>query len=247
MRTSAGSGNFKAVKLPEPQTVVGRAYSVIDIGTVPNIYQGKLNGVHHRVYVTWELPTLLAVFNDEKGEEPFVVGEEFTLSHKSNSNFAKLIAQWRGKPFTPEEQANGFDPTKMLGKTALVQLVHKTKKAFEGQQITEITNENTNLKMQGIMKRPTEMAIPKQINPDLVWDWDLVAANGFNKEAWKKIPKFIRGKMVDSEEFKQYAPADVKSEAGSSNSQAGTQQTTTQQTQQVQEPQSEGTVTEEEW
>ena len=83
------SGSFQPVGLPEPQTTVARCYSLIDIGTVPNIYKGKLQGNVHRIFLTCELPKLKAVFNEEKGEEPFVVSEEFTLSTKDNSNLAK--------------------------------------------------------------------------------------------------------------------------------------------------------------
>ncbi len=61
------SGNFKPTKLPEPQTTVARCYSMIDIGTVPNIYEGKVQGQVHRIFITWELPKLKAVFNEEKG------------------------------------------------------------------------------------------------------------------------------------------------------------------------------------
>ena len=209
------SGNFKAVPLPEPQTTVARCYSLIDIGTIPNIYQGKLQGTVHKIFITWELPNLKGVFSDERGEEPFVVSEELTLSTKDNSNMAKLIAQWRGKPFTPQEEEE-FDPTVMVGKTALIQIMHRTKKKFEGQNLKEITNENTNLKLSSIMKRPRDMAIPDQINPTMIWDWEAIESGEevFDKEKWERIPNFIKDKMRDSEEFKKFAPAGLESENG---------------------------------
>ena len=101
------SGSFKPVKLPKPQTTVARCYSVIHIGTVPNIYQGKIDQQRpkvEKIQVTWELPLLLAVFNEEKGEQPFVVGQELTLSTGEQSNLYKLIKQWRGSPWTKKEQ-----------------------------------------------------------------------------------------------------------------------------------------------
>jgi len=204
------SGNFKPVPLPEPQTTVARCYSLIDIGTVPNMYQGTLQGMVHKIFLTWELPKLKAVFSDEKGEEPFVISEEFTLSTKENSNFYKLIGNWRGKPLDAKEQES-FDPAIMLGKTAVIQFIHKRKKKFVEADIKEVTTENTNMKMQGIMKRSPDMEMPAAINPVLLWDWEAIESgeSTFDKEIWEKIPNFLKKKIQESEEYKKFAPKDL--------------------------------------
>ena len=207
---ATASGNFKPVLLPEPQTTVARCYSLIDIGTVPHIYQGVLQGVVHKIFLTWELPLLKAVFSEEKGEEPFVVSEELTLSTKENSNLAKLIGQWRNKPLTPEEQQS-FDPAIMVGKTGMIQFIHKRKVKYRDATITEITSENTSMKMQGIIKRPAVMEIPAGINPMFIWDWERIESGEetFDKEKWEKIPNFLKTKLRESEEYKKFAPKDL--------------------------------------
>lgn len=201
------SGNFKPVVLPKPQTTVARCYSLIDIGTVDNIYLNKLVGKHQRIFVTWELPLFKAVFNEEKGEQPFVISEEFTLSTKDNSNFAKLMSQWRNKPFTKEEEKE-FDPTVLVGKTCIIQFTHKRKKSFANETIpdNQVTNENTNLKIQSIMKRPNEMDIPNNINPYFVWDWEPIEAGTekFDPVKFDLIPNFIKSKIQESEEYKKH-------------------------------------------
>ena len=88
------SGNFKAVVLPEPNTVVARCYSLVDIGTVEEFYNNEPQGKRRKIYLTFEFPSLKAVFNDEKGEEPFVTGLEMTASTNDQANLSKLIAQW---------------------------------------------------------------------------------------------------------------------------------------------------------
>jgi hypothetical protein len=205
MKATQG-GNFKAVNLPEPQTTVARCVSLIDIGTVENMYKGQSNGKHHRIFLTWELPKLLAVFNDEKGQQPFVVSEELTLSTADNGNLSKLIANWRGRPLTPEEQKE-FDPTVMVGKTCLIQFIHKIKPKYSGQNVTVATSENTNMKVGAVMNRPKEMEIPEAINPLFIWDWDEVEKNGFKQEEFDKIPKFLQQKIMSSEEYIRLAPA----------------------------------------
>lgn len=208
------SGNFKAVPLPAAGTYVARCYSVIHVGTVPNIYEGQLKGTKDVVYITWEFPTLKAVFNDEKGLEPFVIGLELTLSTSENSNLSKLVAQWRGKKFTAEEQ-KGFDPSIMVGKTCLINAIHKAKKKYEGEALTEITNVNTNFKFNGIMARPAEMECPAMLNPSYVWDWDK-DGNPFQKEKFLKMPKWLQEKLQGAEEFKKFGAGQIpaSSEAG---------------------------------
>ena len=193
------SGNFKAVALPEPNTVVARCYSLVELGTVPNVFKGVVQGKIRKIYVTWEFPTLMAVFNDDRGEEPFVIGMELTVSTNKESNLAKLISHWRNKPLTPEEE-QGFDVNQMVGKTAMISFIHALKKKYLGQTITEVTNENTVLKFNGIMPKPKEVACAPMMNPEMIWDWDIQKVN-FNSELWMRIPKWLRTKIRTSDEF----------------------------------------------
>ena len=205
MKATKG-GNFNPVPLPEPQTALARCYSVIDFGTVPHIYKNQPKGYVRKIYITWEFPSLLAVFNEEKGQEPFVIGMELTASTGDQSNLAKLISQWRNKPLSPEEQ-EGFDPSVMIGKTAYISFIHKRRPKFVGQEIKAITNENTNLKFNGIMPKPKEVEAPANRNPYMNWDWDKVGIEGFEKHkvTFEKIPKWIQKKMAESKEFIKYA------------------------------------------
>lgn len=218
MKAKTG-GNFKPVKLPDPQTTVARCYSMIDIGTVPNIFNGKLDGTVHKVHISWELPKLKAVFSEEKGPQPFGIFEEMTLSTKENSNLAKLVAAWRGRPFTVEEQ-KGWDPSIMVGKTCLMQISHATKAKFKGEKLDVITNENTVLKLSAIMSKPKDMECPAQINEPFIWDWEKIEskAEAFSTEKWDRIPNFIQDKMKESEEYKRFAPGTVDNDSGADQS-----------------------------
>jgi hypothetical protein len=210
------SGNFKPVPLPPQGTYVARCYSIIHIGTVPNIFNGVLKGTKEIIQITWELPTLKAIFNEEKGPEPFVVGQEVNLSTSENSNFAKLIAQWRGKKLNANEQKE-FDPSIMLKKTGMVSIIHKTKKKYEGQKLDSITNVNTMLLFNGIMARPKELQCPDNINPYYLWDWDK-DGNPFQTEKFALMPEWLQNKVKSSEEYKKYGPKDLPAGSGSAGS-----------------------------
>jgi len=209
MKATKG-GNFNAVELPEPQTAIARCYSVIDIGTVKYIYKNEDKGWHRMLNITWEFPSLLAAFNPEKGEEPFVIGKEIAATTGPQSNFSKLIAAWRNKPLTAAEQ-DGFDPAQMVGKTAYISFSHRRKlqngKEMELGADGLVTNANTNLKFMAIMPKPKDIEAPPNRNAYMVWDWDLVEKDGFeaHKVTFEKIPKWLRRKMTESQEFKKFA------------------------------------------
>lgn len=62
----------------EPGTYIARCYSMIEIGTIETEYKG-IKKMQHKVNITWELPTELAVFKEEKGPEPYVVSKNYTI------------------------------------------------------------------------------------------------------------------------------------------------------------------------
>ena len=225
MPKATEGGSFKDIALPKPQTVVARCYSMIDLGTVPNIFKNKLQGTIRKVNFTFEFPTLKAVFNEEKGEEPFVTGVEFTLSTSDQGNLSSFISQWRNKPLTTAEKKS-FDVNKVVGKTGMVSFIWNRKSKFKEDVIADadVTNQNTVLKLNGIMPKPEETVCPPMINPPMIWDWDEVAESGtFDAEKFMKIPKWLRNKMKESEEFKKFGFDPEDQQSGSGNAQATSQ------------------------
>jgi hypothetical protein len=196
MKAKKSGTDYEPVELPKPTTTVARCYSIIDIGTVPEFYEGKSVGKKHKVYITWELPEFKAVFNNEKGEEPFVIGKELTLSTKDNSNFSKLVSQWRNKKLDEKEQEE-FDVTVLLDKTCMISFIVQRKSKFKNEEITKITNENSIMVLNGIMPRPKGIAKPAPLNPAFIFDWE----QPFDADKFSKIPKFIQTKMKNSDEY----------------------------------------------
>lgn len=209
------SGNSKPVVLPEPQTTPCRCFGVVDIGTVDNTYPGRTPTKDRKIMIMFELPLLMAVFNEDAGEQPFALFEEMKFSLHPDSNFSKLISAWRNKPITEEERET-FDPIQMINKVGLASIQHKTKVKFREKQLKEITNENTNLVLNAISKLPVQMkdSTPKRMNDIIMWDWDKYIRHDeygnilgptttpFEKDLFDKIYLFLRTKIYTSDEFK---------------------------------------------
>jgi len=178
--TNNGGSNNEPI---QAGTYAARCYEMIQIGTIKEVIEGKEKQLN-KVRITWELPTELKVFKEEKGEQPLVISKEFTLSMHEKSTLRKFLESWRGKSFT-EEESKAFDITALLGKPCMISVIHTTSK--QGKTYANIS---------GVTSVPKGMNVPDQINPTSVlsfdnWDWDI-----FNS-----LPEFIRKKIESSEEY----------------------------------------------
>lgn len=181
IEASSTSTDFKPV---DAGTYVARCYSMVHIGTIETEYMGETKE-QNKVRITWELPTELKVFKEEKGEQPQVVSKEFTLSMHEKSNLRKFLESWRGKGFT-EEEAKKFDVTKLLGKSCMLSIIHKTSK--QGKIYAEISSIST---------LPKGMTCPDQINNSFEFTFTPYDASKF-----ESLPDWLKDKIKQSKEYR---------------------------------------------
>lgn len=178
--------NSQPRELTPAGNYIARCYQMIHIGTVTETIMGETK-LLNKVRIGWELPTELKVFNPEKGEQPRVISKEYTLSLGDKANLRKMLASWRGQDFTGEE-AKSFDITKLLGKTCMLNIIHKPSKKDPSKIYEEIGS---------VSPVPKGMKCPEQYNPTLVLSYD-----DFNYTVYEALPDFIKDKVKSSEEFK---------------------------------------------
>ena len=162
---------------------VARCYSIIELGTITESYMGEPK-TQQKVMITWELPTELKIFNKDKGEQPLVISQEFTLSLNEKANLRKILESWRGKGFT-EDEAKAFDISKLIGAPGLINIIHKPKQNGEMKQtISTIT------------PVPKGMQVPPQINKTQILSYD-----NFDDDVFNGLPDFLKTKMKGSVEY----------------------------------------------
>lgn len=164
---------------------IARCYQMIQIGHVKEVILGEVKTLN-KVRIGWELPTETKVFNVEKGEQPFVISEEYTLSMHEKSNLRKMLASWRGKDFSLEE-SNSFDITKLLGVACMVNIIHRPAKSDPSRMYQKIGS---------VSPIPKGMNCPPQSNPTTVLQYD-----NFDYNLYNSLPDFIKDKIKNSEEF----------------------------------------------
>ena len=169
---------------------VARCYQMLQIGTVEETIMGTPKKLH-KVRIGWELPNELKVFKEEKGEQPLVISQEYTLSMNEKSNLRKTLASWRGKDFTDSE-AEKFDITVLIGVPCMINIIHKPSK--DGSKHFE--------SISSVTPMPKGMTCPPQINKSAVLSFDT-----FDQELFNSLPDFIKTKIQSSDEYnKMKAP-----------------------------------------
>jgi len=171
-------------ELIPPGTYPARCIKVMHFGNVPGEYLGKKQ-IKDEVRFTWELPTELRVFEEEKGEQPLSISKDYTLSLGEKANLRRDLESWRGKQFTDDE-LEGFDILSVMSVPCMLNVIHKMSKA--GNQYTFIASITPLLK---------GYECPSQINPSFIWDYD----ENYDEGVLENLHDWFKDKIKSSLEY----------------------------------------------
>lgn len=194
-------GQKKQQPLPTEKQHLALCFSVIDLGTQAGMYKGNPTSAR-KIHLTFEIPGEKAIFNEEKGPQCFVVGQEYTFSLGTTSNFRKMMDSWIGQAVT---QLDSEKIKKLLKKPAMIQVIHYTPE----KSIIKYANiANSGI---SIFKRPADVAFPKETeNKAIYFDLD-----NFSKEAFDAVPKWLQEKIMKSPEYKKVSGGSVSQDTSS--------------------------------
>lgn len=174
----------KETELPPKGTFPARCYQMIHIGTIKEKYKGE-EKLCNKVRIGFELPTEQKIFDETKGEQPFVISQEYTLSMGQKSKLKALLESWRGESFSKEEM-KGFDITEMIGEPCLISIAHKESES--GSMYAQITS---------ITQPMKGLDIPKLINDPIIVSFDSIDFI----EQLEQLPDFLQEKIKSSKEY----------------------------------------------
>lgn len=161
-----------------------RCYSVIHIGTIPVEWQGESRMVD-KVRFGFEFPTETKVFNEEKGEQPYVLSTEFTLAFSSKAKLRSFLESWQGKKLTDME-AIDTDVEELVGKEGLATVIH-----------SEGKNGNTYANISSMSPLPKGLKCPPAVNQPFILNY----SDKWSDEKFNGLPEFIQDRMTSSQEF----------------------------------------------
>ena len=189
-------------QLPEAGTTMGVLVQLIDLGCQKTNWDGEEKW-SPKVRLTFELPDQViegeVVENGKttKVTKPMMVSLELTRSLGERATLRKHLESWRGAAFTSKELAS-FSLKNLLGKAALLTLMHKTSQA--GRQYCAIN---------AISKLPKGMTAPKEsVSSQVFYEIE----NGQN-EVFAALPEWLQDKVRASKEFQMAAGKPTASKA----------------------------------
>ncbi len=174
---SEGSGGSDFKQAPVG-THIGRCIKIIDIGTHHGEYQGEPT-VRSQVIVQFELPNETEEIMGE--QKPLIVSKFYTNSLSEKANLRKDLQAWRGKAFTAEELLR-FDLANILGKAAMVTVVH---------------NEKGKAKVVGVSGLPKGISCPPAYNTAMAF-W----IDEWNQTAFDDLSEGFKKMIRESDEYK---------------------------------------------
>lgn len=167
------NGNYS----PPPSGMhIARCYRLVDMGTQPKTFQGKPTGEARKIMASFEL------LIEEKMEDgrPFTISKSWFLSMHEKASLRRDLESWRGRRFSPEEEA-GFDVSKLLGAYCLLNVTEE-----QGQDGGTYTT------IKAITPMVKGMEKPAPINANFVFDMDDPDMNAFEKFS-DKMKDTIKG------------------------------------------------------
>lgn len=163
---------------------VARCVQMIQIGTIHSVDKMGKPKVQHRVLLGWEIPDELRTFNEEKGPQPMMISNEYTLSMFGSAHLRQAIDSWRGQPLTDKE-AEAFDITVLLGQPCMLNVVHNPS-----------TTGTVYANVKTIAPLPKSVTCPPQINPSFELSFDK-----WDEQKFGALPEWIRKKIASSDEY----------------------------------------------
>lgn len=181
---------FEKTLVPEG-THIARLYSIIHMGTIPEMYMGEEKEMN-KIRLGFEFPEELHVFKPELGEQPLVHSQEYTLSFNEKARLRKVVEGIRGKALTDEE-CETFDILSLTGKPCLINVIHKVSKAG-----------NTRVEIASVTPLMKNQTAPLQVNESKVLTYE-----NWNEELFEKLPDFLKDKIKSSKEYREMMGLEV--------------------------------------
>ena len=176
---------------------VARCVRVIDLGTAMDDFWQKEK---HEIFVMWELPEEIKTYTvkgengqpDKEVVEPFSVSKFYTLSLGDKAHLRNDLESWRGKPFT-EDELNGFEMNRILGSSAMVNVIHTPKK--KGSGVTVVVKSVTGL--------PKSMVCPEAVH-----DLQYFSLEDYDATVFEALSKGIKARVMRSNEYQSILAAE---------------------------------------
>lgn len=170
---------------PIPEgTHLAVCYMLVDLGVQ---YSEVFKNSSRKVLIGWEIPG--ETYETEDGVKNRTITNRYTASINDGSNLRRDLSAWRGRDFT-EEELEEFNLRNIVGKSCLLNIIHKVK------------NGRTYANIQSIMALPKGMQKGTGTYTPIVFDLDEVTVDEVdNLPQW--VADVVKKSLTYQEMLKQ--------------------------------------------
>lgn len=174
MAKDTGGKDFK--KVPP-----GAHFAICNLIADCGLQEGFGGKAQHKIYIRWEVPDERVSYEKDgkQLEGPCSIGSMYTLSLSEKANLRKVLENWRGKPFTPQE-LQGFDITNVLGKCCQIMVTHSEDGKYAN--ITGVMGISKDQKARSQGAKPENQPVAFSID-----QWD--------QKAFTALPNWLKDKI----------------------------------------------------
>lgn len=171
----------KTKKILPPEGVHNaRCIQLVDLGTQETEWEGKIS-MKHQIKLAFELVDETAIFNEDKGEQNFVLYRTYTLSLAPKATLAIHISAWLNKKFG---KSDSFDLNELLNAPCQIQVRHNESKEYAN--------------IVAIMAPPKGVKVAKASNDCFSV---FLTEEEFDQDSFDLLPNFMKEKLAATEEF----------------------------------------------
>jgi hypothetical protein len=173
----------------EPGMHAARFYLLADLGTHEEEQRNDkgedvVRSVH-KVRFGWETPDATAVFDEAKGPQPFVLGQDYTLSMNEKANLRKMIEGFLGVKFKTQKEADLFDISTLIGRECMLNVT-----------LVESKKGKTYPKVQGVTPLVRGIKVGAPYNEPVVYHTSAGKGGTFTK-----LPEWMQDQIKTSAEL----------------------------------------------
>lgn len=179
----------KQRQLPPQGLQVATCYSVIDMGTHMNSYQGQEPKPQALVHFSWEFPNLPhVIFDEKKGAQPLAIFQEYSTSLGEKAKLPKMLKSWR--LVDPVDLAKELPL--FVGQSCYINVVYTKDK-----QKPEITYANVAMNGLGVINLPKgTVNVNPLTNKTMFFNLD-----NYSHAEFIKLPEWIKKKIKTCQEW----------------------------------------------
>ncbi len=170
--------------LPPEGSHLARCIGLVQLGTQKGEYQGKPSKDRRKIMLIWELPEEKHIFDEAKGEEPFVVSQIYSLVLGEKSTWQIQMESWTGGRID-----RNFNPLNRLGQPCILTIAHKPSVSDPTRIRAKIT--------------AVSKLVKNQICPDRVNPLRILLFSKWDEALFEQQSEFVRKMIEASPEYKE--------------------------------------------